>query len=77
MRMNAVRAGLGLAYMPEDLVKTDVAQGRLIRVLDDWCAKVGRDPKEIERSAEVFGPHQEPASEAEPPASQENPPPKA
>ena len=27
--------------------------------------------------AEVFGPHQEPASEAEPPASQENPPPKA
>ena len=38
MRMNAVRAGLGLAYMPEDLVKTDVAQGRLIRVLDDWCA---------------------------------------
>jgi DNA-binding transcriptional LysR family regulator len=38
MRMNAVRAGLGVAYMPEDLVKTDVAQGRLIRVLDDWCA---------------------------------------
>ena len=38
MRMNAVRAGLGLAYMPEDLVKTDIAQGRLIRVLDDWCA---------------------------------------
>ena len=27
--------------------------------------------------AEVFSPHQEPASEAEPPASQENPPPKA
>jgi DNA-binding PadR family transcriptional regulator len=27
--------------------------------------------------AEVFGPHQEPAPEAEPPASQENPPPKA
>jgi hypothetical protein len=27
--------------------------------------------------AEVFGAHQEPASEAEPPASQENPPPKA
>ena len=36
--MNAVRAGLGVTYMPEDLVKTDVAQGRLIRVLDDWCA---------------------------------------
>ena len=24
--------------------------GRLNRVLDDWCAKVGRDPGEIERS---------------------------
>jgi probable F420-dependent oxidoreductase len=26
------------------------------RVLDDWCAKVGRDPAEIERSAQIFGP---------------------
>jgi alkanesulfonate monooxygenase SsuD/methylene tetrahydromethanopterin reductase-like flavin-dependent oxidoreductase (luciferase family) len=26
------------------------------RVLDEWCAKVGRDPKEIERSAQIFGP---------------------
>ncbi len=25
------------------------------RVLDDWCAKVGRDPKEIERSVQIFG----------------------
>jgi hypothetical protein len=25
-------------------------------VLDDWCAKVGRDPKEIERSVQIFGP---------------------
>ena len=24
------------------------------RVLDDWCAKVGRDPAEIERSAQIF-----------------------
>ncbi len=23
------------------------------RVLDDWCAKVGRDPNEIERSANI------------------------
>lgn len=38
LRMNAVRAGLGLAYMPEDQVKTDVARGRLIQVLEDWCA---------------------------------------
>ena len=27
------------------------------RVLDDWCARVGRDPREIERSAQLF-PHQ-------------------
>lgn len=26
------------------------------RVLDDWCAKIGRDPKAIERSAQIFGP---------------------
>ncbi len=26
------------------------------RVLDEWCARVGRDPKEIERSAQIFGP---------------------
>ncbi len=26
------------------------------RILDEWCARVGRDPKEIERSAQIFGP---------------------
>lgn len=26
------------------------------RVLNDWCAKVGRNPEEIERSAQIFGP---------------------
>ena len=25
-------------------------------VLDEWCGKVGRDPQEIERSAQIFGP---------------------
>ncbi|MBA3413912.1 MAG: LLM class F420-dependent oxidoreductase [Chloroflexia bacterium] len=30
--------------------------GRKNRILDEWCAKVGRDPKEIERSAQIFGP---------------------
>ncbi len=29
--------------------------GRKNRILDDWCAKVGRDPREIERSAQIFG----------------------
>jgi len=26
------------------------------RILDEWCAKVGRDPNEMERSAQIFGP---------------------
>ncbi len=30
--------------------------GRKNRILDEWCARVGRDPKEIERSAQIFGP---------------------
>ncbi|MGA7803694.1 LysR substrate-binding domain-containing protein, partial [Bradyrhizobium sp.] len=38
LRLKAVRAGLGLAYLPEDQIKDDVAQGRLIRLLEDWCA---------------------------------------
>ncbi|MDT8905169.1 LysR family transcriptional regulator [Pseudomonas sp. AF76] len=37
MRLEAALAGLGLAFMPEDLVQDAVAQGRLIRVLEDWC----------------------------------------
>ncbi|AZC81761.1 LysR family transcriptional regulator [Pseudomonas chlororaphis] len=37
MRLDAALKGLGLAYMPEDLVQAHVEQGRLIRVLADWC----------------------------------------
>ncbi|ALI09760.1 MULTISPECIES: LysR family transcriptional regulator [Pseudomonas] len=37
MRLEAALQGLGLAYMPEDQVQDAVAQGRLIRVLEDWC----------------------------------------
>ena len=37
MRLDAALKGLGLAYMPEDLVLSHVAEGRLIRVLADWC----------------------------------------
>jgi DNA-binding transcriptional LysR family regulator len=37
LRLNAVRAGLGLAYLPEDQVEADIAAGRLVRVLGDWC----------------------------------------
>ncbi len=31
--------------------------GRLNGVLDEWCAKTGRDPKEIERSALIGARH--------------------
>jgi DNA-binding transcriptional LysR family regulator len=37
LRLNAVLAGFGLAYMPEDQVHTHIAAGKLVRVLDDWC----------------------------------------
>ena len=37
LRLNAVLAGLGLAYLPEDQVTAQLADGRLMRVLADWC----------------------------------------
>ena len=36
--VTAALAGFGLAYVPEDLVETHVAKGRLQCVLEDWCA---------------------------------------
>jgi len=36
-RLNAALAGFGLAYMPEDIVQPYLADGRLVRVLEDWC----------------------------------------
>lgn len=38
LRMNAVLAGLGLAYLPEEQVTAHLADRRLVRVLADWCA---------------------------------------
>jgi len=35
--VNAALAGLGLAYLSEDQVQEHVAEGRLVRVLGDWC----------------------------------------
>ena len=35
---SAVRAGAGLGYMMEQDVAADLAEGRLVQVLDDWCA---------------------------------------
>lgn len=33
----AVKAGFGLAYLPEDLVRPCVSKGQLVSVLEDWC----------------------------------------
>ncbi len=35
--LNAALAGLGLAYVPEGLAHPYFAEGRLKRVLEDWC----------------------------------------
>ena len=35
--VNAAVAGFGLAFVLEDHVAAEIADGRLIRVLDDWC----------------------------------------
>ncbi len=37
LRLNSALDGLGLAYLPEDQVLSHVAQGRLVRVLEQWC----------------------------------------
>ena len=37
MRMRSALDGLGLAYMPEDQALVSIAEGRLVRVLEDWC----------------------------------------
>ena len=33
----AVKAGFGLAYLPEDMVRPLVSKGQLVSVLEDWC----------------------------------------
>jgi DNA-binding transcriptional LysR family regulator len=35
--LHAALEGFGLAYVPEDLVESHLAKGRLHRVLEDWC----------------------------------------
>jgi DNA-binding transcriptional LysR family regulator len=37
LRTDAVMDGFGLAYLPEDQVKGQIASGTLLRVLADWC----------------------------------------
>jgi DNA-binding transcriptional LysR family regulator len=38
LRLDAALAGMGLAYMPEDMAQPYLGQRRLVRVLEDWCA---------------------------------------
>jgi len=35
--LKAPLAGFGLAYVPKDLAHALIAEGRLRRVLEDWC----------------------------------------
>lgn len=35
--VRAARSAFGLGFVIEDLVATDIAEGRLVRVLEDWC----------------------------------------
>jgi DNA-binding transcriptional LysR family regulator len=37
MMLTMALAGLGLAYLPEDVVTTHIAAGNLVQVLADWC----------------------------------------
>jgi DNA-binding transcriptional LysR family regulator len=35
--VSAALLGLGIAYVPEDMVRTHLAQKHLVRVLGAWC----------------------------------------
>ncbi|HEX8593866.1 MAG TPA: LysR family transcriptional regulator [Pseudomonas sp.] len=35
--LRAAVAGCGLAFLPEDMVHNEIADGRLMRVLENWC----------------------------------------
>src|SRR3954464_12034443 len=37
LAVKAALAGAGLACVTEDRVREDIATGRLVRVLEDWC----------------------------------------
>ncbi len=37
IRIQSALDGLGIAYMPEDQALSHIAEGRLVRVLEEWC----------------------------------------
>jgi DNA-binding transcriptional LysR family regulator len=40
LQHDGARAGLGLGYLPEDVVKGDLASGKLVRVLAGWSVRM-------------------------------------
>ncbi|WP_250487132.1 LysR family transcriptional regulator [Caballeronia sp. GaOx3] len=40
LQLDSALAGLGLGYLPEDVVKEHLAAGRLVRALADWSARM-------------------------------------
>lgn len=36
-RLDAALSGLGITYVPEDMVMESLADGNLVRVLEEWC----------------------------------------
>lgn len=36
-RIDAASEGLGLTFVPEDAIRVEMANGRLVTVLDEWC----------------------------------------
>jgi DNA-binding transcriptional LysR family regulator len=38
LTIHAAKSGLGIAYVPEDSVRSEIATGQLTRALADWCA---------------------------------------
>jgi DNA-binding transcriptional LysR family regulator len=38
--IKATKSGLGMAYLPEDFLRQEVADGSLIQVLTDWCPSI-------------------------------------
>jgi DNA-binding transcriptional LysR family regulator len=39
LMLHAVLDGLGVGYFPEILVSSHIANGRLVRLLEDWCGR--------------------------------------
>jgi DNA-binding transcriptional LysR family regulator len=40
MMLDMALAGLGLAHLPEDVVRTQIDEGALVQVLPDWCPPI-------------------------------------